>query len=155
MAENLRAWGTGELRRLSDETPFLDVIASGQTPARERRIAPHPSVKPQAFLRHLVSAALPIGCGIILDTFAGCGSTLAACEAEGLEGIGIEIDPEYFEMATRAVPKLAALNRKQGRQYSFDDREAIAGNYGMTLRTWTPSSHPAPRPARGPTRWTA
>jgi len=109
VAENLRQWGTGGLRRLSAETPFLDVIQSGLTPDRERALAPHPSVKPQAFLRQLVEAVLPVGTGTVLDTFAGCATTLAACEAKGKEGIGIEIDPHYYDMAIVAIPKLAAL----------------------------------------------
>jgi site-specific DNA-methyltransferase (adenine-specific) len=109
VAANLRVWGTGGLRRLSEKTPFLDVIESGVTPARERSLAPHPSVKPQAFLRQIVRAALPLGTGVVLDPFAGCATTLAACEALGVQGIGIEIDEHYFRLAARAIPKLAAL----------------------------------------------
>ena len=110
VAENLRAWGVGGLRRLSEETPFLDVVESSTTPERERAVAPHPSLKPQAFLRRMVTAMLPLGKGIVLDPFAGCGTTLAACEALGVEGIGIEIDGHYFRLAETAVPRLAALD---------------------------------------------
>lgn len=109
VAENLRRWGTGGLRRISADTPFLDVIASGTTPDVEREIAPHPSVKPQAFLRRLVKAVLPTETGVVLDTFAGCATTLAACEAEGLDGVGVELDPHYFDLAVEAIPRLAAL----------------------------------------------
>jgi site-specific DNA-methyltransferase (adenine-specific) len=109
LAENLRVWGTGGLRRLSADTPFLDVIDSGVTPESERRIAPHPSVKPQAFLRRIVTAVLPLGTGVILDPFAGCATTLAACEAQGLRGVGVEIDPFFFSLATAAIPRLASL----------------------------------------------
>ena len=110
VAQNLRAWGVGGLRRISAETPFLDVIESGTTPNCERALAPHPSVKPQAFLRTLVAAMLPLGDGVVLDPFAGSATTLAACQAMDAHGIGIEIDRRYFEMATDAIPKLAALN---------------------------------------------
>lgn len=109
VAENLRVWKVGGMRRLSADTPLLDVIASERTPASERKLAPHPSVKPQTFLRQMVSALLPMGEGVVLDTFAGCASTLAACEAMGADGIGTEKDPVYFELATRALPELAAL----------------------------------------------
>lgn len=109
LAENLRVWGTGGLRRLSPETPFLDVIESGVTPTRERTIAPHPSVKPQALMRQLVRALLPLGTGVVLDTFAGCATTLAACEALGLEGIGVELDEHYFDLAAAAIPALSAM----------------------------------------------
>jgi len=109
VSENLRKWGTGGLRRLSDDTPFLDVIDSGTTPDKERELAPHPSVKPQSFLRQVVKAVLPTGDGTVLDTFAGCATSLAACEAVGVPGIGVELDPVYFKLAAAAIPKLAEL----------------------------------------------
>ena len=110
LADNLRRWQAGGLRRPSAQSPFCDVVESGRTPRRERTIAPHPSLKPQAFLRRLVWISLPLGVGTILDPFAGSGSTLAAAEALGYDSVGIEIDPEYVEIARRAVPQLAALS---------------------------------------------
>lgn len=110
VAENLRRWKTGGLRRPSADVPFTDVVASGRTPREERAIAPHPSLKPQEFLRQVVRAVLPTGEGVILDPFAGSGSTLAACQAVGAEGIGIEIDREYVKVAVTAIPELAAID---------------------------------------------
>lgn len=107
--DNLRKWGTGGLRRISDTEPFRDLIHSQPTRRSEHRLAPHPSLKPQHFLRQLVRASLPMGTGIVLDPFMGSGSTIAAAQFLGLESIGIEADPEYFEMATKAVPVLAGL----------------------------------------------
>jgi DNA modification methylase len=107
--DNLRRWQTGGFRRPSASRPFGDVIQSRPTHASERRLAQHPSLKPQAFLRQLVRAVLPLGTGKVLDPFAGSGSTLAAAEAIGYESIGIEKDLDYFLMATRALPKLASL----------------------------------------------
>lgn len=108
--DNLRKWKTGGFRRPSAERPFGDVIASSPTRASERAIAPHPSLKPQAFLRQVVRGILPLGEGIVCDPFAGAGSTLAAAEAVGYRSIGIERDPAYFEIAKKAIPKLAALS---------------------------------------------
>jgi DNA modification methylase len=107
--DNLRRWGTGGFRRISADRPFGDVIESSPTRARERQIAPHPSLKPQAFLRKLVRGVLPLGQGVVLDTFAGAASTLAAAEAVGYRSIGIERDEAYHEVAKNALPKLAAL----------------------------------------------
>jgi DNA modification methylase len=104
--DNLRRWKTGGLRRTSPEQPFGDVIESSPTRKGERAIAPHPSLKPQAFLRKIVRAALPLGEGFVLDPFAGAGSTLAACEHVGYASIGIEIDERYAEMARTAIPQL-------------------------------------------------
>jgi site-specific DNA-methyltransferase (adenine-specific) len=109
VAENLRRWGTGALARLSDATPFLDLIVSGTTPRSEREIAPHPSLKPQAFLRSVVAALTPMPDAVVLDPFAGAASTLAACEALGVRGIGLESDDAYFAMAVQALPQLARL----------------------------------------------
>ena len=108
--DNLRRWRTGGLRRISDATPFRDLIFSAPTRTIEHRLAPHPSLKPQRFLRQLARAALPFGEGLILDPFMGSGSTLAACAAEGLRSIGIEQDEQYFRMAQTSIPKLAALS---------------------------------------------
>lgn len=104
--DNLRTWKTGGFRRPTPDKPFGDVIVSAPTRKAERNLAPHPSLKPQAFLRTLVRAALPLGEGVILDPFAGAGSTLAAAEAVGYRSVGIEKDPLYFEMAKAAIPKL-------------------------------------------------
>ena len=107
--DNLRKWKTGGLRRISAEQPFGDVIKSSPTRGVEREIAPHPSLKPQAFMRQLVRASLPLGEGVILDPFMGGGSTIAAACAIGYHSIGIESDPEFFQMAVKAIPQLAAL----------------------------------------------
>ncbi len=111
--DNLRKWKTGGLRRISGDEPFKDLIQSSPTRKLERDIAPHPSLKPQHFLRQIVRAALPMGEGIILDPFMGSGSTIAAAAACGLRSIGLEIRPEYFEMAVSAIPQLAALKVDQ------------------------------------------
>jgi site-specific DNA-methyltransferase (adenine-specific) len=107
--DNLRKWGTGGFRRPCAERPFGDVIQSSPTPRRERAIAPHPSLKPQAFLRTIVRASLPLATGMVLDPFAGSGSTLAAANAVGYHSIGIERDQQYINMAQEAIPSLAAL----------------------------------------------
>lgn len=105
--DNLRVWKTGGLRRPAADAPFGDVIRSAPTHAVERKLSPHPSLKPQAFMRQVVRAALPLGEGIVLDPFMGGGSTIAAAEHVGYRSIGIEMDPAFFELAKRAVPKLA------------------------------------------------
>jgi DNA modification methylase len=66
-------------------------------------------LKPQVFMRQLVRAALPLGKGVVLDPFMGAGSTIAACLAVGYRGIGIELDPAYFDVARSAIPRLAGL----------------------------------------------
>jgi len=104
--DNLRKWKVGGFRRPNCSKPFGDVIASGPTRTAERALAPHPSLKPQTFLRQIVRGVLPLGEGIVLDPFAGAGSTLAACNAVGYHSIGIEKDRDYFLLGAESIPKL-------------------------------------------------
>jgi DNA modification methylase len=107
--ENLRKWQAGGLRRESAARPFTDVIRCGPTRAAEREIADHPSLKPQAFMRQIVRAALPLARGVILDPFMGGGSTIAAAEFNEYQSIGVELDAAYFKTAAGAIPRLARL----------------------------------------------
>src|SRR5579863_6673382 len=107
--DNLRKWKTGGLRRISGSAPFEDVVRSAPTRPEERAIAPHPSLKPQGLMRQLVRASLPLGAGIVLDPFMGGGSTIAAALAVGYDSIGVEMDPAFFRIAERGIPKLAEI----------------------------------------------
>ncbi|MFQ6017166.1 MAG: DNA-methyltransferase [Kiloniellaceae bacterium] len=107
--DNLRKWGTGGLRRPSRDEPFRDLILSSPARGKEREIAPHPSLKPQHFMRKITRASLPLGTGVILDPFMGSGATIAAAAACGLKSIGLEINPEYFALAVKAIPQLVEL----------------------------------------------
>jgi len=71
VAENLRRWKTGALRRLSTDKPLPDAIPSGRTPQCEGSISQHPCLKPQHFMRIIVRALLPLGEGNVLDPFMG------------------------------------------------------------------------------------
>ncbi len=124
VAENLRAWGAGGLLRTSQNEPFKDVIQCSPTRGLEKRIAPHPSLKPQRFMRRVVRAVLPLGIGIIYDPFAGSGSTLAAAEAIGYHAVGTDSDDEYFAMARRAFQSLWSLqvtdnNEQRSESFGF------------------------------------
>jgi len=110
VSDCLREFQTGGLRRTPDDKPFGDVILSGRTSQREKEIADHPTIKPQALMRQIVHAALPLGVGIIADTFMGSGSTIAAAEAVGVRSIGVERFVDYYKLSRKAIPRLAALH---------------------------------------------
>lgn len=110
VVENLKRHGTGALRRPSENTPFPDLVEVPPARPRERALARHPSLKPQALMRFLVRASLPLGKGAVLDPFMGAGSTIAAATYLGLKSVGIESDYKYFRMARSAIPKLAELD---------------------------------------------
>ena len=107
VTDDLRKWKTGGLRRISEDQPFGDVIRSHPTGRpTQHRSAPEP--KTAGFLRRVVRAMLPLARRCRTRS-PGAGSTLAAAEAVGYDSIGIEVDPLYFNLATQAIPLLAAL----------------------------------------------
>ena len=71
----------------------------------------HPTVKPLALMRWLVRMVTPPG-GVVLDPFAGSGTTLEAAMLEGFNVIGIEREPDYLPLIQaridRATAELAA-----------------------------------------------
>jgi|SRR5208283_113927 len=122
--DNLRKWKAGALRRPAKDSPFRDFIESSPARNPERQFADHPSLKPQAFMRQIVAASLPLGKGVVLDPFAGSGATLAAAEAVGLRSIGIETNGKYFRMAEKAIPMLAAYrNGSSGQSNKLSNRK--------------------------------
>jgi site-specific DNA-methyltransferase (adenine-specific) len=62
----------------------------------------HPTVKPIELMRYLCRLVTPPG-GIVLDPFAGSGSTGKACAVEGFRFIGIEREAEYCEIARARI----------------------------------------------------
>lgn len=62
----------------------------------------HPTVKPIALMKWLVTLVTPEG-GVVLDPFAGSGTTLVACKELGRSCIGIEREPEYVEIIKRRL----------------------------------------------------
>jgi site-specific DNA-methyltransferase (adenine-specific) len=62
----------------------------------------HPTVKPTELMRYLCRLVTPPG-GVVLDPFMGSGSTGKGAMLEGFRFIGIERDPDYFEIACRRI----------------------------------------------------
>ncbi|TNE42008.1 MAG: DNA methylase N-4 [Alphaproteobacteria bacterium] len=98
---------------------YAGINSFGKT--RDADLALHPTVKPVA----LVADAL-LDCskrnGIILDAFAGSGTTLIAAEKTGRRGFGIELDPRYCDVIVRRLIEVtgaSAVHGATGR--TFDD----------------------------------
>ena len=62
----------------------------------------HPTQKPLPLFLDLVGLFSHVG-QTVLDPFMGSGTTLVACAKMGRKGIGIELDPDYFEIACERV----------------------------------------------------
>ena len=61
---------------------------------KDRAGSKHPTVKPVALIQYLCRLVTPPG-GIILDPFAGSGTTGEACRLEGFDSLLIEREDEY------------------------------------------------------------
>ena len=62
----------------------------------------HPTVKPIALMRYMIRLVAPRG-AVVLDPFMGSGSTGCAAMVEGMQFIGIDITPEYVDIARRRL----------------------------------------------------
>jgi DNA modification methylase len=83
----VKTWGNG------------DVLKYRIVPSSKRH---HPAEKPVDLLVDLIKTVTPPN-GVVLDPFAGSGSTLVATKREGFSFIGIEMEKEYFEIAKARV----------------------------------------------------
>jgi DNA modification methylase len=68
----------------------------------------HPTVKPLALMRYLVRLITPPD-GLVLDPFAGSGTTGIAAIREGARFIGIEQSAEYAALAERRIQAASQL----------------------------------------------
>ena len=104
--------GMGAVFRNQHE--FIVHMSSGTPLAPQRRDVPnvlrfpsvrdgdHPTEKPGALLETLLSVVTPPG-GVVLDPFAGSGSTLYAARALGHTAIGVEADERYCEVIAKRL----------------------------------------------------
>lgn len=91
----------------------FNVLLYDTIPAQQKI---HPTEKPAALLRHLVQASCLPG-EIILDPFAGSGSTLVAASQAGCRFIGIEREEQFHRAATnRIAEELGTLEAQQAKQ---------------------------------------
>ncbi len=82
--------------------------------AEEARLG-HPALFPQMLVERLIETFLPIEGRVILDPFAGSGSTIVAAQRLGKQGIGFELSPEYAALAERRLNELGAGNESATR----------------------------------------
>lgn len=89
-------------KELNDGKQMRNFWQIPTTPSSERIFGKHPSQKPIALMERIVlSATTPSD--VVLDCFAGSGSTLVACKRLGRRFIGIEKDKKYCQIARARI----------------------------------------------------
>lgn len=82
-----------------------DFVETSVTPATERKFGKHPTQKPVALMNHFVTVLSNPG-DTVLDPFMGSGSTgVAACVASR-DFIGVEINQEYYTIASKRIAEV-------------------------------------------------
>lgn len=95
--DHLPKRGAGELTDRADGSAGLNSPRAEAGRKTKGRANLHPTVKPIALMRWLIRLITPPG-GVVLDPFAGSGSTLCAAIAEGVASVGIELTEEYIPL---------------------------------------------------------
>jgi site-specific DNA-methyltransferase (adenine-specific) len=70
---------------------------------KQDHIVAHPTQKPLSLMRYLVRLTRTPTGGVVLDPFMGSGTTGMACAYEGRDFIGIDITPEYVDIARARI----------------------------------------------------
>lgn len=79
----------------------------------------HPCIKPIKLMEYLIKLVMPPTGGILLDPFAGSGTTIVAATRLGYEAIGIEKEAEYCQIAEARVKHAQEELEKQQQQMKF------------------------------------
>lgn len=108
MAGGFSGMGDREPRFYGDTGGASRFFYTAKASGDEREGNHHPTVKPVALMRWLVRLVTPPG-GLVLDPFAGSGTTGVACRAEGFRCVLIEREPEYLEIVRRRLSQLSLL----------------------------------------------
>ena len=103
--EHLPSKSAGELTGRQDGTAGLESPRAGAgrtSKGKNKRKNDHPTVKSEKLMRYLVRLITPPG-GVVIDLFAGSGSTGKACSAEGFRFIGIELEKTSVVIAKARI----------------------------------------------------
>ena len=93
--------------------------------SRDEELATHPTVKPVKLVEDAILDCSKRG-GIILDAFAGSGTTLIAAHRAGRVGYGLELDPAYCDVIIKRMQDETGLKAKlAGSDDKFDERATM------------------------------
>lgn len=135
---NTRGWGDGVVFHKSpnpvwgagyeDEGSVARFFYCAKASKKERHIGldgtglenGHPTLKPLKLMSYLARITRTPRGGTVLDPFMGSGTTGMACAIEQRSFIGIELEPEYFELAKTRI-EYAFENTEALKEYGYED----------------------------------
>jgi DNA modification methylase len=132
-------------RNRSNLWTYAGVNSFGQK--RMEHLGMHPTVKPIALIADAMRDCTIKG-DIVLDCFAGSGSTLMAAEKVGRRGRGVEFEPRYVDVAIRRweahTKSEAVLDGGDGRTFAEIKAERVASQNRIKSASVTKEpSHPS------------
>lgn len=126
--EHLPSKSRGEITDREDDAPGCDNPRSGKRASGAIRNH-HPTVKPIELMKWLVRLVTPPG-GLVLDPFAGSGSTGCAAVAQGFRFLGLELLPEHVAIANA---RIAFWERFPGGERAAKDQVKLEQEGQMNL----------------------
>ncbi|MCY7385000.1 MAG: site-specific DNA-methyltransferase [Microcoleus sp. CAN_BIN18] len=108
--ETLLEYGTGLFYTKDHFGGFQSNILEGIQRDKNEDFNVHCTVKPIALMRKLVEIFVPRSeDSILIDPFAGSGTTLLAAKELGISYVGVEIVPEYIEIINKRLDNFSGL----------------------------------------------
>ena len=99
--------GLGPFKTINKDGSFQSNILEGFSKGEDECLDAHCTIKPLGLLRKLIELFVPKKAGnIVLDPFAGSGTTLVAAKELGYPYIGIEIEDSYIRLIKRRLADL-------------------------------------------------
>lgn len=95
-------WGSNGHMPADRAAPVLPGVFRQSMPSHTKRT--HQTEKPLGVMRDMVHIVEPGG--IILDPFAGSGTTILAAKLEGYPSVGIELSPHYAKAAAKRIEEV-------------------------------------------------
>ena len=108
--ETLQEYGTGLFYTKDRFGGFQSNILEGIQREKTEEFNVHCTVKPIALMRKLVEIFVPrLENSILIDPFAGSGTTLLAAKEFGIRYVGIEIVPDYIEIINKRLDSFSGI----------------------------------------------
>jgi len=109
--ETLQATGVGVFKTINENGTFQSNILENYSNKNKEEKFDHCTVKPLELIMKLIDMFVPPSDeNIIIDPFAGSGTTLVAAKILGFNYLGIEIEKEYFPLIEKRLLKTQKRN---------------------------------------------